>query len=74
MLKKIAIPESEFLTIAVAELLVPHDPASFFVPVADELEGKVVGPGSVGCAIRAAQARFRHPETGHEPHSSHKRW
>jgi hypothetical protein len=72
---KIAIPETEFLTIAAAaQLLVPFDQAAFFAAVADELEGKTVGPGSVGCAIRAAQARFKHPETAHAPHSSHKRW
>ena len=72
---KIAIPQTEFLNIAAAaKLLAPHDQTSFFTAVADELEGKAVGPGSVGCAIRAAQARFRHPETGHAPHSSHKRW
>ena len=49
------------------------DHAAFFEAVADELKGKPIGDGSVGCAIRVAQAKFTHPKTAHAPHTSWNR-
>ena len=74
MPQKIALPEREFLNIAAAaRLLEPDDQASFFMAVADQLEGRIIGPGSVGCAIRSRSAQFKHPNVAHAPHSSKKR-
>jgi hypothetical protein len=67
----IPLSESQFLAIANAALaLCPGDRDRFWMEVAVELKGKPIGDGSVGCAIRAVQARFPHPNTGHAPHSS----
>ena len=67
----IPLLESQFLAIANAALaLSPGDRDHFLAEVAAELKGKPIGDGSIGCAIRAVQARFPHPHTGHAPHSS----
>jgi hypothetical protein len=67
----IPLSESQFLAISNAALaLCPGDHDRFCAEVAAELNDKLIGDGSVGCAIRAVQARFPHPDTGHAPHSS----
>ena len=71
---KIPLTEVQYLAITnAARALVVADHAAFFQAVADELKGKPIGDGSVGCAIRVAQARFTHPQTVHAPHSSWRR-
>jgi hypothetical protein len=71
---KVQLTESQFLAISnAARAVAPTDDAAFFQAVADELKGKPVGDGSVGCAIRIAQTKFKHPETAHAPHSSWRR-
>jgi hypothetical protein len=53
---------SQFSAIAnAAAALNPSDRESFIQAVAGELEGKPIGDGSVGRAIRDVQARFPHP-------------
>jgi hypothetical protein len=71
---KIPLTEAQYLAIAnAARVLVVADHVAFFQAVADELKGKPIGDGSVGCAIWVAQARFTHPRTAHAPHSSWRR-
>src|SRR5262245_958446 len=71
---KIPLTETQYLAIAdAAHALAAADHAAFLQAVADELKGKPIGDGSVGCAIRVAQARFTHPQTAHAPHSSWRR-
>ena len=71
---KIPLTETQYLAIAnAARALALADHAAFLQAVADELKGKPIGDGSVGCAIRIAQERFPHPETAHAPHSSWRR-
>jgi hypothetical protein len=43
------------------------DREQFVAAVARELEGKPIGDGSVGVAIRAAQANFEHPTPPEKP-------
>jgi len=55
---KITLSETEFLAIAnAARALVPNDQPAFFQTVSDELQGKLIGDGTIGQAIRNAQAR-----------------
>jgi hypothetical protein len=71
---KIELTETQFLAVTnAARALAPTDHAAFFQEVASELKGKAVGDGSVGCAIRVAQTKFKHPATAHAPHSSWRR-
>jgi hypothetical protein len=71
---KIPLTEVQYLAITnAARALVVADHAAFLQAVADELKGKPIGDGSIGCAIRFAQARFTHPQTAHAPHSSWRR-
>jgi hypothetical protein len=54
---------SQFLAIVnAAAALCPLDRDQFLAAVAAELRGKLIGDGTVGCAIRAAQSKFPHPE------------
>ena len=72
--RKIPLTETQFLAIAnAAHALALTDHAAFFQAVAGELKGKPIGDGSIGCAIRAAQAKFTHPKTAHAPHTSWRR-
>ena len=71
---KIELTETQFLAVSNAALaLAVADQLAFFRAVANELKGKPIGDGSVGCAIRVAQTKFTHPETAHAPHSSWRR-
>jgi hypothetical protein len=64
----IALTEPQFLAIAnAAGALCPSDRDRFYAAVAVELQGRPIGDGSVGCAIRAAQAKFSHPEPERVP-------
>jgi hypothetical protein len=68
---KLQLTEAQFLAVTnAARALGLSNQAVIFQAVADELNGKVIGDGSVGCAIRIAQAKFVHPTTAHAPHSS----
>lgn len=72
---KIILSETQFLAIAnAARALVPNDQPAFFQAVSDELQGKLIGDGTIGQAIRIAQAKFPHPNTAHDPHKSHIKW
>jgi hypothetical protein len=63
----------QFLAIANAgAALCPLDRDQFFAAVASELQGRPIGDGSVGCAIRAAQAAFPRPEP--EQRRTPSRW
>jgi hypothetical protein len=64
----ILVSEAQFLAIAnAANALCPADRARFVAAVAAELNGRPIGDGSVGCAIRAAQLQFAHPEPEPQP-------
>jgi hypothetical protein len=60
----IQISEAQLCAIfAAANALHPADRDQFIAAVATELAGQaIIGDGSVGRAIRNAQARFAHPE------------
>jgi hypothetical protein len=67
----IALSEPQYLAIFNAACaLCPADRDQFIAAVARELIGQPVGDGSVGCAIRAVQVRFAHPE----PSTNTSRW
>jgi len=64
----ILLSELQFLAIAnAAAALCPPDRDLFYAAVAAELRGRPIGDGSVGCAIRTAQAKFHHPEPERMP-------
>jgi hypothetical protein len=59
----VQISEAQLCAIfAAANALHPADRDPFIVAVATELTGQPIGDGSVGRAIRNAQAKFTHPE------------
>jgi hypothetical protein len=59
----IPFTQPQFLAIAnAAAALCPADRDRFVADVAAELAGRLIGDGSIGCAIRVVQARFAHPE------------
>ena len=64
MPKPLSLSEPQFLAIAnAAAALCAPDRDQFYAAVAAALQGQsTIGDGSVGCAIRAAQASFAHPE------------
>jgi hypothetical protein len=64
----IPLSSPQFLAIAnAAAALCPPDRDQFYAAVAAELQGRLIGDGAVGCAIRAAQAKFHHPEPERRP-------
>jgi hypothetical protein len=67
----IKLTEPQFVAIAnAANALCPPDRDQFYAAVAGELQGRPIGDGSVGCAIRVAQASFPRPE----PERGVSRW
>lgn len=69
----IKLTEPQFLAIAnAAAALCPPDRDQFYAAVAVELEGRPIGDGSVGCAIRIAQANFPRPEPERQPPRWHR--
>ena len=65
----IPISELQYLAIAnAAAALCPSDRDQFIARVHAELRGQPIGDGTIGCAIRAAQVNFTHPEPAPEPH------
>jgi len=67
----ILLSQPQFLAIAnAAAALFPSDRDQFIAAVAAELDGKLIGDGSIGRAIRATQVRFSHPE----PETNPSRW
>jgi hypothetical protein len=64
----IPLSEAQFLALArAAAALSSADHDQFLTAVAHELAGQPIGDGSVGRAIRIAQARFAHPEPDPQP-------
>jgi hypothetical protein len=64
----ISLTEPQWLAIAnAANALCLSDRDRFVAAVHAELTGRPIGDGSVGCAIRAAQAKFHHPEPAQVP-------
>jgi hypothetical protein len=67
----ILLSTPQFLAIAnAAAALVPCDRDAFISAVAAELDGQLIGDGTIGRAIRAVQGRFAHPE----PERGLSRW
>jgi hypothetical protein len=65
----IPITEPQLLVIAnAAAALRPSDRDQFIPRAHAELCGQSIGNGSIGRAIRIAQASFAHPEPDREPH------
>jgi hypothetical protein len=66
---RLPVTNNQFLAIAnAAAALCPSDRDPFLAAVAAELAGQaMIGDGSVGRAIRSAQARFPHPEPDPQP-------
>jgi hypothetical protein len=59
----ILLTTPQFLAITnAAAALCPLDRDAFVAAVAVALQGRPIGDGSVGCAIRDVQLRFPHPE------------
>jgi hypothetical protein len=59
----IRITDGQYLAIwNAAAALCPADRDQFVTAVAAELQGRPIGDGAVGRAIREAQVRFAHPE------------
>jgi hypothetical protein len=59
----IDVTNNQYLAIAnAAAALCPSDRDQFVAAVAAELQGRPIGDGAVGRAIRAAQVKFAHPE------------
>jgi hypothetical protein len=59
----ILLTGSQFLAIVnAAAALCPVDRDAFLVAIAVALQGRPIGDGTVGRAIREVQSRFSHPE------------
>jgi hypothetical protein len=64
----IPFSQSQFLAIAnAAAALCPADRDPFIAAVAAELNGQLIGDGTVGRAFRSVQCGFDHPEPEQVP-------
>ena len=68
-MSSIPVTEPQYLAIAnAAAALCPSDRDQFISRVYGELQGHLIGDGTIGRAIRIMQASFPQPETDREPH------